>query len=257
LSKLFRALVQENEKLAQNLFLITLKPLEKIQKPEPGQFFMLSTDNGFDPLLKRPFSIHRWFGSDLQLLYRVIGKATTILKGKKPGTSLELLGPLGNGFPAAGAKTRKVLVAGGIGIAPIFALAETLAAENPLVFIGARNQTEVLCIDKLKSLGITPVISTDDGSLGKKGFVTGSLKGFFTQKARRASLYRLYACGPRPMLKEMSRFMKRLNLRGYLSLEENMACGLGACLSCIVNTKRGVKRVCREGPVFKAEEIIW
>ncbi len=257
MSKLFRAFVRENEKLAHNLFLLTLRPLEKIPKPRPGQFFMLSPENGFDPLLKRPFSIHRWFGRDFQLLYRVVGKATVILKGKKPGTSLELMGPLGNGFPVSGAKTRKVLVAGGIGIAPIFALAEKLAVENPLVFIGARNKTEVLCIDKLRSMGMHPVVSTDDGSSGRKGFVTALLEDFFTKKSRRVSSYSLYACGPRPMLKEMSRLMKRLHLKGYLSLEENMACGLGACLSCVVNTRNGVQRVCKEGPVFKAEEIIW
>jgi dihydroorotate dehydrogenase electron transfer subunit len=257
LSKLFRASVKENEKLAPNHFLITLRPLERILKPKPGQFFMLSVDSSFDPLLKRPFSVHRWLGRDFQLLYRIVGKATEILKQKNPGTVLDLMGPLGNGFQVSGEKSKKILVAGGIGIAPIFSLAELLNGQNPILFLGAQSKDEVLCIDRLKSIGIDPVVSTDDGSLGRKGLITAEVKRFVSDNLSMIADCSVYACGPQPMLRELSLLIKQYELKGYLAVEENMACGLGACLSCVVNTKKGKKRVCADGPVFSADEIIW
>ncbi|HDH51048.1 MAG TPA: dihydroorotate dehydrogenase electron transfer subunit [Nitrospirae bacterium] len=225
---------------------------------------MLSVDSGLDPLLKRPFSLHRWLGGDFQLLYETVGKATNILKYKAPGNVLEMIGPLGNGFPAGPSKTGILLVAGGLGIAPVFALAESVSSRRPLLFLGAKSRKEVLCIEKLRSLGIRPTVTTDDGSLGKKGLITDILIDFLSRQSstclpvgKVVNRYRVYACGPKPMLREMSRITKKFRLKGYLALEENMACGVGACLSCVVNTTDGLKRVCKEGPVFPAEEIIW
>ncbi len=273
MSKLFKTAVKDNKKLSNNHYLITFKPLKKIKKPKPGQFFMLSVSNSLDPLLKRPFSLHRWLNPDFQILYRTVGKATKLLKNKKPGDILEILGPLGNGFPVRSSKAKILLVAGGLGIAPIFALAEAFADREPLLFLGAKNRKEALCVNKLKSIGIKPVITTDDGSLGKKGLITNKLKDFLFRHPlarlgakQRASCeanglpvtgYRLYACGPKPMLKELSKLAGEFKLKGYIALEENMACGIGACLSCVINTTEGYKRVCKEGPVFPIEEIIW
>lgn len=257
MSKLFKAAVKANEKLTENHFLITIHPLEKIKKPKPGQFFMLSVDSGLDPLLKRPFSVHRWLGTDFQLLYRTVGKATVMLKGKSPGSILEIMGPLGNGFPKPERKTKKVLIAGGLGIAPLFAFAETIKDKNLQVFIGARNKREALCIDKLKSIGINPLISTDDGSIGTKGLVLDLVSDFLAQNTSRISDICLYSCGPKPMLKELTTLVSKFTIKGYFALEENMACGLGACLSCVVNTRSGFKRVCVDGPVFPASEIVW
>ena len=127
MSRLFKASVSENKELIKNHYLLTLNPLKKIKKPEPGQFFMLSVDKGLDPLLKRPLSIHRLTGGNLQFLYRVVGSGTNILSEKKTGDILELIGPLGKGFPFKKTQKNIILVAGGLGIAPIFALAETLA----------------------------------------------------------------------------------------------------------------------------------
>lgn len=257
MSKLFKAVVKANEKLTENHFLITLHPLEKINTPRPGQFFMLSVDNGLDPLLKRPFSVHRWLGTDFQLLYRIVGKATAMLKDKNPGSPLDVMGPLGNGFPKPEAKTTKVIIAGGLGIAPLFALAETIKDKNLHVFIGARTKQEVLCIDRLKSIGITPLISTDDGSIGAKGLVLEQVTQFLSQNTSGTPDICLYSCGPQPMLKALTELVSRFTVKGYLALEENMACGLGACLSCVVNTRDGLKRVCADGPVFSAGEIVW
>ncbi len=230
---------------------------------------MLSVDNGLDPLLKRPFSIHRWIDGNFQLLYRVIGKGTSILSKKNPGDTLEVLGPLGNGFPVKKSQDNIILVAGGIGIAPIFGLVETLIPpapplqkggrqkDTPLLFYGVRTKEELLCADALISRGLDPVISTDDGTFGKKGNIVNVLKNFLTHHASRITDHVLYACGPAPMLKALSSMAKKYKMNGYMALEQNMACGLGTCLGCVVKTTKGYKRVCKEGPVFSMEEIIW
>lgn len=218
---------------------------------------MLSVEICLDPLLKRPFSIHRWLGHDFQVLYRVVGKATALLKMKKTGDSLEIMGPLGNGFPPAEDKPKKILVAGGLGIAALFSLAESIINCNPVLFLGARNKKELLCMNVLRSIGIKPVVTTDDGSLGSKGMITAKVEEYLDRHSSQINDHCIYACGPKPMLKRLSVLLKRLGLQGYFALEENMACGLGACLGCVVNTSEGFKRVCKEGPVFSVEDIVW
>jgi len=257
LSRLFKASIRENIQLTKNNFLITLHPLEKIVNPKPGQFFMLSAYRGVDPLLRRPFSLHRRLGRDFQILYRVLGKLTHILKDKKPADIVEIMGPLGNGFPATKIKNKPVLVAGGLGVAPLFALAEKIADKNPVFFLGAKNKEEALCIDELKSIGINAVVSTDNGTLGQKGLITDVLRDFLSRHSSLVTRHCLFACGPKPMLKNLSLLTEQMKLKGYIALEENMACGMGACLGCMVNTRKGFKRVCKEGPVFPMEEIIW
>jgi dihydroorotate dehydrogenase electron transfer subunit len=257
LNRLFQASVIENKDLIKNHYLLTLHPLGKIKKPKPGSFFMIAVDNGLDPLLKRPISIHRWLDGDIQFLYRVVGKGTDILSRKKPGDFLELLGPLGNGFPVNNKYQDIILVAGGLGIAPIFALAESLKERNPVLFYGARTKEELLCIDELNAIGIDPVISTDDGSSGKKDNIVNILKKHVTRRLSHLTDQILFACGPGPMLKALSSVAKECKMKGYAALEQNMACGLGTCLGCVIKTTKGYKRVCREGPVFPIEEIVW
>lgn len=260
MNRLFKASIVDNKELTQNHFLLTLHPLEKIIKPKPGTFFMLSVDKGSDPLLKRPISIHRWLSGDFQLLYRVVGKGTDILSERRPGDILEVLGPLGNGFPSINKRSKTILVAGGLGIAPIFGLAEKIIAPgkpDTLLFYGARTKSEVLCLDKLKSIGIEPIVSTDDGTYGKKGNIVNVLKKFISHNSSLITHYSIYACGPEQMLKSLAALVNKNNLNGFVALEQNMACGLGTCLGCVVNTKKGFKRVCKEGPVFPIEEIVW
>lgn len=235
---------------------------------------MLAVNSGIDPLLKRPFSIHRRLGGDFQILYRVTGKGTAILSKRCLGDILEVVGPLGKGFPVKTTRDKIILVAGGVGIAPIFALAEKIKMKKPLLFYGARTKDEALCLNELKSLGIKPVISTDDGSLGAKDNIVNVLKDFLSHNSVGARLPRpysqlltlnpspvtrhvIYACGPEPMLRALSLLAKEYNLKGYIALEQNMACGIGACLGCVVKTKEGYKRVCKEGPVFPIEEVVW
>ncbi len=259
--KHFKAKVIENRQIIKGHFRLTLYPETKIKQPKPGNFFMVSVYNGLDPLLKRPISIHRRLGTDFQLLYRVAGKGTKILSEKKPGDRLEVLGPLGNGFPVKKTPLKIILVAGGIGIAPIFALAESLVhskkKEIPVLFYGARTKNEVLCIEKLRDLGIEPIIATDDGTLGKKGNIINVLKRQLARDASPLTSHEIFSCGPEPMLKALSSFAVTNNIKGHVALEQHMACGVGTCLGCVVNTTKGIKRVCKEGPVFPMEDIVW
>ncbi len=261
MSRLFEASVLENKELIKDHYLLTLHPLEKTRKPEPGNFFMVSVETGLDPLLKRPLSIHRRTREGFQLLYRIAGKGTKILSGKRPDDLLEIIGPLGNGFPVSRGEDDIILVAGGIGIAPLFCLAESLLKKkgggSRILFYGARTRDEVLCMDELKSIGIETVISTDDGTSGERGDIVRVLKNFLSRSSSSATNHLLYACGPEPMLKSLSALAMEYNLKGYFALEQNMACGLGTCLGCVVNTVHGYKRVCKEGPVFPIEEILW
>jgi len=258
LDRIFRATVKENKRIISNHYLLTLHPLKRISRPRPGQFFMISICNGFDPLLRRPFSIYRWLGYDFQILYRVTGKGTGMLRDRAKGDTLEVLGPLGNGFPLNKYRDKGIiLLAGGLGIASIYALAEAYQAERPILFYGGRAKKDLLNLGELKAMGIKVLISTDDGSRGYKGMVTDYLKKFLSRSTERGDRYCLFACGPRAMLKEVSGIAMAFGMEGYISLEENMACGIGTCLGCAVDTTGGYKRVCMEGPVFSVEEVIW
>ncbi|RJR16539.1 MAG: dihydroorotate dehydrogenase electron transfer subunit [Nitrospiraceae bacterium] len=223
---------------------------------------MVEVEKGAGPLLKRPLSLHRWLGGDFQLLYRVAGKGTDILSRKKPGDVVEVLGPLGNGFPLKQPTGPVILVAGGIGIAPVFGLAEALTKVKnresfPLLFYGARTKEELLCLNELKSLGIDPFISTDDGTFGKKGNIVNALMKYAARQGKGIANHTLFACGPAPMLKSLSAAAVKLNLKGHIAMEQHMACGIGTCLGCVVKTIDGYRRVCREGPVFPIEDIVW
>ena len=260
MSKLFKATVTENKRLIKDHYLLTLRPLKRTKKSRPGNFYMLSVASGQDPLLKRPFSVHRSTNKEFQILYRVVGKGTTMLSNKTAGEVLDVIGPLGNTFPVNN-KSRSILVAGGLGIAPMFGLADSIvnspAPEQPLLFYGSRTGKEILCKKELASIGIRPVITTDDGTAGKKGNIVEVLEKFIKSGSLNANEYTIYACGPKPMLKALSGLADKLGIKGYAALEQNMACGVGTCLGCVVHTTSGLKRVCKEGPVFQMEDILW
>jgi dihydroorotate dehydrogenase electron transfer subunit len=277
LSRLFNACVTDNVEVSRNCFLLTLSPLDEIKMPDPGNFFMVSLDNGYDPLLKRPFSVHRCMDGTFQILYRVVGKGTGLLRNKKPGDIIEVIGPLGNTFPVRKSMKNIILVAGGIGIAPLFALAERLISPvalpkdvrkrglkkketgntAPVFFYGARTKDELLCTHELSLIGIDPVISTDDGTSGQKGSVINVLKKYLSGRERRATDHAIFSCGPEPMLKALAELTEKKKLKAYASIEQNMACGLGTCLGCTVPTKTGYRRVCKEGPIFPLGDIVW
>jgi dihydroorotate dehydrogenase electron transfer subunit len=254
-----------NRKINHRFYKVIIRVPEIARQAKPGQFLHIRINKSFEPLLRRPFSIHQIIGKDIGILYKVVGKGTQILSQKGVGEYLDVMGPLGNGFSINHqlSTINYVLVAGGIGVAPLFFLAEKLMERKPqvvdykpLVLIGANTKDKILCEKEFKDLGCQVKISTDDGSRGFKGKVTDLLKDVL-----RVTSYELrvtiFACGPRPMLKEIAKITQHYKIPGQISLEENMGCGLGACLGCIIKTKDGYKRVCKDGPIFNADEIVW
>jgi len=271
--------IRYNKKIKVNYFHLVLR-IPKIAKDSlPGQFFNIKVSDTCEPLLRRPLSIHRVKGTNIEFLYEVVGRATQILSQRRPGEYLDVIGPLGNGFNLTPNtyNLTPILVAGGIGVAPLLFLADKLAYSverrayrknkkfklsakryplNALVLIGAKSTGQVLRKKEFKALGCEVKIATDDASEGFKGKVTELLKNILPLAISHKPLA-IYACGPRPMLKEIIRISKKYNIPTQVSLEEHMACGIGACLGCVMNTKEGFKRVCKEGPVFNGDEIIW
>ncbi len=235
---------------------ISALPIAKIALP--GQFVNIRVSDTDEPLLRRPISIHGVSGSKIKILYEVVGRATEILAQKRVGEYLDIIGPLGHGFDLGKQKTenrRQILVAGGMGVAPLVFLAEKFAKLKTVVLIGARSKEELLCVKDFKKLGCDVRIATDDGSSGFKGRVSGLLEHLLTTNDQRPTT--IYACGPKPMLKPVADISRERKITSQLSLEEHMACGIGACLGCVVQTKEGFKRVCQEGPVFCSEELTW
>ncbi|MEK7578346.1 MAG: dihydroorotate dehydrogenase electron transfer subunit [Patescibacteria group bacterium] len=277
-----------NKKIKDNYFEIIVDALEIASSAYPGQFVNIRVAEGFEPLLRRPLSIHRVDGGRVILLYEALGKGTQILSQRKKGEYLDIIGPLGNGFRIANREPRlpageagtTILVAGGMGTAPLIFLAEKLAEiKNQksniknLVLIGAKSKNHILCEKEFKELGCEVKIATDDGSRGFKGYVSDLL--IKTLSTVNCQLLTIYACGPAPMLKEIGHISQKYNIPAQVSLEAHMACGIGACMGCVIKTQNSklktqndnaklkmknefeYKRVCKEGPVFDASEVIW
>ena len=243
---------------------------------EPGQFFMVRIGPGIDPLLRRPFSIHWMEEGYLEILYRIVGKGTKMLASHKIGQEVDILGPLGKGFLIPFDLASALLVAGGMGVAPLRALAGRLYSffqgfgtqahradleAKVVAIIGGKRSGDILCAEELQDLGAEVFITTEDGSLGRKGLATDHL-GELLLKSRSCDRPPsvLYACGPRPMLARVAQVAAFARIPCQVSLEEYMACGIGACMGCAVESKTlasPYQMVCRDGPVFDAEAIQW
>jgi len=258
------AKIRDNRLLSGRYYKLTLDAGIIAKSALPGQFVMVKAGEVTDPLLRRPLSVYG-AGRYLELLYEVVGRGTKLLSQMKAGESLDLLGPLGNGFDIKSSKTkyRPLFVAGGIGVAPLVFLAFSLSAhrkfskKRPMIaLIGGRTSAHVLCAADLRKAGCDVRIATDDGSRGYRGRVTGLLEEILRLPENDDS-YLVYGCGPKPMLKAVSDVSSRYNVPAQISLESHMACGIGACLGCVVSTKSGYRRVCKDGPVFSAGDIVW
>lgn len=215
---------------------------------------MLGAGGSLDPLLKRPFSFLGTNGEGIQILYRVVGKGTSLMRSLKRGDRVEVVGPLGNPYPNPGGKSTPLIIAGGVGVASLMPLIER-HGKKAIVLYGARTRGELLLLDEIEALCGDLRASTEDGSYGKKGVVTTLLDKIAADSSQKRHI--LYACGPKGMLRAVSKAALDRGLKGYVSLEERMACGVGACLGCAVKTKKGYLRVCKEGPVFGIDEVIW
>ena len=230
------------------------------EAPAPGQFYMLSAGDGLDTYLPRPFSFFRVFSPRrLSFLFRVVGPGTQALGALRPRDRLQAMGPLGHGFPVPEGPQKAVLVAGGVGVPPLWSLGRALLRQGAAVtaILGARTASGLLGQSELAALGIQVRVATDDGSRGHHGPVTDLLPGMAADA--------LYVCGPEGMLRAVQDFARQTPLeRTYLALEAAMACGYGLCLGCAVERAEpdpalgaygAYARVCREGPVFRWDEV--
>jgi dihydroorotate dehydrogenase electron transfer subunit len=226
----------------------------------PGQFINIKVSDNYVPLLRRPFSIHRvdrengWF----EILFKVIGMGTHALVQHEVGSRLDILGPLGNSFQIQSQNDSAVLIAGGLGIAPLLFLAQELVQSkiSATLFYGNRSKDEICTVKDFDELGVAHFLATEDGSDGLKGRVTELISAKKNMIVQSNSM--IYACGPNPMLQRIKEIMDETNKTCQVSLETLMACGFGVCLGCVVNSTSAsnpYKYVCKDGPVFYTSEI--
>lgn len=262
-----KSIILSNQSIAPAFKKLTLDCQKIASQARPGQFVMIKVASGYDPLLRRPFGIHRRLDSGrIEILYQIVGRGTALLADMQPGFALDVLGPLGNGFSIAEDIRQVIIVGGGVGIAPLMFLAEELAAKGTAmeVFYGTSTANHLIGIEGFESLGIKPHISTDDGSAGFKGFVSQLLENHLSLSTKPQA--DIYACGPRGMLAATAGIASRYDLPCEVSLDAAMACGMGACLGCVVKSSKPPTancqpptylRICQEGPVFAAGDIQW
>lgn len=268
-----KAKILFNDEIAVGYFRMGLEAPRLARLAKPGQFVQVRCGETTDPLLRRPLGIHRLRAEGsrmkgIEIAYEVVGRGTTLLSKKKEGEFLDVLGPLGNGFTlpkSFSLQPSAILIAGGIGVAPLLFLTEALAKlkVKTTVLIGARTKKKILCEKDFKKLGAEVHIATDDGTCGCKGLVPQLFEKVLrtTSDERRATIY---ACGPEPMLKCVAEISGKYSVHCEALLEEKMACGFGACLGCTVKVRQvGIeqsfinKLTCKDGPVFDTHELIW
>ena len=236
--------VSANQQLAPATFRMTLTG-DTSAITAPGQFVNIALTGKF---LRRPISVCDWGEGSLTIIYKVVGQGTEQMSRMVPGETLDLLTGLGNGYDLDKSGDKPLLIGGGAGVPPLYALAKHLLAQgkHPQVILGLNQGQECFLVQEFQDLGVPVTVATADGSRGVKGFVTDAMP---------ADGYTyLYTCGPEAMLRAID---GKAATSGQFSFEERMGCGFGACMGCTCKTKYGNKRICREGPVLEREEIIW
>ncbi len=264
------AAVIANRRLSADYNVLSLAAPEIAAAARPGQFVMIKTSGGQDPLLRRPFSIFEILRDEsgqpagVSLFNKRVGAGTTLLSRVEAGARLPLLGPLGRPFEPVDPPAEGWMVAGGVGLAPFVTLAAALAARGTraTLFYGARRAEELFCVELFESLGVNIVLTTEDGSRGVRGRVTVPLAAALEQRPL-GSPVKLYVCGPTPMMRACAQLAHVHGRACDVSLEQVMGCGLGGCYSCVV-LARGIDggkphhtRTCIDGPVFDAQRIVW
>jgi dihydroorotate dehydrogenase electron transfer subunit len=234
--------VYENIEIEDGIFKLTIKG--KFDG-KPGQFYMIRCWNK-EPLLSRPISINHIDEEKIVFLYQVVGEGTELLSTLKKSEDIEITGPLGNGFDIDSIKGKVAIIAGGIGIAPMQYVTESLKNCKIDVYAGFRDKSYI--IDEFKQFSQNINISTETGKEGYKGYITDLVKP--------ESYDVVLCCGPEIMMNKVIKLCKDKNVRLYVSMEKHMACGVGACLVCTCKTKHGNKRTCKEGPVFLGDDIV-
>ena len=261
--------ILRNTKIIDGHFLLAVKLPQSFQTPMPGQFVMVREKGRLDPLLGRPFSVYTFERIEnaviVEILYKVVGKGTSVLSMLKKGVLLEIYGPYGSAFNININGKKVVLICGGIGIAPLTFLAShywglATGDIDVICYLGATGAAKLVGVARMEALCQGIFVSTDDGSMGYHGTVTDLFTRDIT--AYDSSNAAIYACGPRPMLKALSEMPLMRALPCQVSLEERMACGVGACLGCSIETydrdgKGTYRRVCKEGPIFDIRDLVW
>jgi len=236
--------VEKNSLIAENTYLMQLKgDISAIKNP--GQFVNIALDGFY---LRRPISVCDAENDMLTIIYKAVGKGTKLMSGFTGGEVLDVLTGLGNGYDMLLSGDKPLLIGGGAGIPPLYMLAKKLTEQGKKVSVimGFNKQSEVYFKEEFEKLGADVYITTVDGSVGIKGFVTDAMKDIdYTY---------FYTCGPEPMLKAV---YNNSETEGQMSFEERMGCGFGGCMGCTCETKYGNKRICKDGPVLKKEEVIW
>jgi dihydroorotate dehydrogenase electron transfer subunit len=266
------ARIVAQQRVLEQIYRLRLHSPQIARAARPGQFVMLRVREGIDPLLRRPFSFSRIYPSqgEFEILFRLVGRGTMLLSGLRAGSSLSLVGPLGNGFELPADRSAPLaFLAGGIGVAPLLELiaqalcarAQTSAGELHL-FYGARSAIELLPEEELEIEGLKSHFSTDDGSFGYKGRITRMFEDVLAEGAFRP--LQIYSCGPLAMQYNVAKWALANDTPAQLSLESLMACGIGACLGCALpaSTPKEVNQerflhVCEDGPIFSAGSIKW
>jgi len=250
-----RVTVVANEQVASGVGLVVFDAPRTAAAVLPGQFVHVRIAEGASFLLRRPFSVHRVRGGRIEVLYQVVGVGTRALAESAPGALMDLIGPLGHGWEIPPQTAHALLVAGGLGAAPLGMLAEELAARGVAVTVaaGAPSEERLLARSLFEEVARRVELATDDGSCGTAGLVTGVCERLLADEA----LDVVYTCGPEPMQRIVASQAAAAGVPCQVSLERLMACGIGACLSCVVPTTDGLKRACVDGPVFDAARVVW
>lgn len=236
--------ITDNKKIAEKTYFMSLEG-DTSAITKPGQFINIKLDGFF---LRRPISVCDCENGKLSIIYKVVGNGTKEMSELPVGAELDILSGLGNGYDTSKSGDCPVLIGGGVGVPPMYLLCKKLVSEGKkaTVILGFNSEKEVFGVDEFKATGAEVYVTTADGSVGTKGFVTDVLKNLdYTY---------FYTCGPMPMFKAIESIAKT---SGQYSFEERMGCGFGACMGCTCKTKYGNKRICKDGPVFEREEIVW
>ena len=236
----------ENRQVGHNTVRMRLKGAVD-EFTAPGQFVNIAVP---DFELRRPISVCDIEGDIITLIYDMVGHGTEAMSQLEKGTVIDMLPALGNGFDVSKCGERPILLGGGVGCPPIYALAKNLLANNilPTVILGFNNEKRMIMIENFENLDIPFYVATLDGSYGTKGYVTDVID----REGLNPDYF--YACGPLPMLRSLC---QSLDIPGQVSLEARMACGFGICMCCSLETVSGAKRICKDGPVFEKKELIW
>jgi len=268
----FTSMILSNAEVSPGYWRMRMTAPPEFASAAPGQFVMVRVNGAIDPLLRRPFGVfdvgvHNPAQSGaatqpyFEMLYRVVGKGTAMLSTLHKTDLLDILGPLGKGFDLGSDDEEKLIVGGGVGLAPLYLLAKELVKKSPVrLFAGGRTRDDVLCITEFERLGVECYTATEDGSLGECGLVTEALLRRLDALDGKATIY---ACGPHGMLNAVANIAAERGISCQVSLEGYMACGVGACLGCVApghlhsTDTPDFRCVCTEGPVFESGELKW